>query len=322
MEGDAMRVLIAIDGSDNAATALDLVAGIAWPEGSVVRVVEAVDPGASSLGGPWPTFALLDADRVEADIRAFAERNVADARARLERDGLTVEGAALIGRAAIAIVDQARAMEADLIVIGSRGHGTIESMLLGSTSAEVIDHASVPVLVARDSRIDRVVLAWDGSACASLAADLVRCWPVFSRSAIHVVTVSDSGVPWWTGFPEPGSPELMPMYLDSANARRHERDELAHAMCGRLTAAGLSVEEDRREGDAATQILAAARDARADLIVMGTHGRTGLARLVIGSVARNVLHHASASVLVVREGSPATRLPPHHAEAAGEHQPG
>ena len=75
-------------------------------------------------------------------------------------------------------------------------------------------------------------------------------------------------------------------------------------MTAGLLAAGLSAEADRSEGDAATEILAAAAASDADLIVIGTHGRTGLARLVLGSVARNVLQHATCSVLIVREGSP------------------
>ena len=75
-------------------------------------------------------------------------------------------------------------------------------------------------------------------------------------------------------------------------------------MTAGLRAAGLSAEADRREGDAATEILAAAVVSEADLIVIGSHGRTGLARLVLGSVARNVLQHATCSVLIVHEGSP------------------
>jgi len=62
-----------------------------------------------------------------------------------------------------------------------------------------------------------------------------------------------------------------------------------------------------RAGDAATEILVAAGEAAAGLIVMGTHGRTGLTRLFLGSVARNVMHHAHCSVLIVRQSTPEGR---------------
>ncbi|HEX7473110.1 MAG TPA: universal stress protein [Candidatus Limnocylindrales bacterium] len=296
-----MRVLVAIDGSAPAAQALDLVAHTAWPDGTTIRVAEAIESGAGSFGGPWPSVAMIETDTLDNDLRAEAERNVLHGRTGLARPGLTIESAVLRGRASSAIVGEANAMPADLIVVGSRGHGTIESMLLGSVSIEVIDHSPIPVLVARGHGIERVVLAWDGSSCAARAADLVCHWPIFGRAEIHVLAVAEITVPWWTGFPEPGSPELMPMYLEAANASRRERNELADEMTRRLEAAGLRVEEDHREGDAATQIIAAAREWPADMIVLGTHGRTGLARLVIGAVARNVLHHAPCSVLIVPE---------------------
>ena len=106
--------------------------------------------------------------------------------------------------------------------------------------------------------------------------------------------------PWWTGFPSEGSPGLLPIYADAAKASRREHDELAQEMTAQLQSAGLTAEADRRDGDAATVLLAAASAWKADLIVMRTRGRTGLARLVLGSVARNVVHHAPCSVLITR----------------------
>jgi nucleotide-binding universal stress UspA family protein len=176
----------------------------------------------------------------------------------------------------------------------------IETMLLGSVSAEVVDEAPMPVLVARGRRLERVVLAWDGSTCAERAAGLLTAWPMFARSSVRVVSVADVEVPWWTGMAEPGAPDLAAIYLESAETARRLHDELATAMAERLRSHGLDAVADRREGDAATEILAAAREGAADLIVMGTHGRTGLARLILGSVARNVLQHAACSVLVLR----------------------
>jgi nucleotide-binding universal stress UspA family protein len=297
-----MRVLLAIDGSDSAGLALELVANIGWPAGSEILVAEAVETEAAVFGGPWPALAVDHADRIEDEMRAAAQQTVDDACRHLARPGLSVNTAVLSGRPASAIVDRARGMSADLIVLGSRGHGTIESMLLGSVSAEVVDHAPAPVLVARTPRFGRVVLAWDGSSCASRAATLLRSWPIFARSQVRVVTVADIEPAWWTGFPTPGAAEASAMYLDAAEATRLHYDKMAREMADRLRFAGLAVDAERRDGDAATELISAAAAYNADLIVMGTHGRTGLARLLIGSVARNVLHHASSSVLVVREG--------------------
>lgn len=66
----------------------------------------------------------------------------------------------------------------------------------------------------------------------------------------------------------------------------------------------LAIETDQRQGDPATEILAAAESWRADLIVMGTHGRGGLGRLVLGSVAEAVMRHAPCPVLTVKTPHP------------------
>jgi nucleotide-binding universal stress UspA family protein len=298
---EGMRVLLAIDGSEPSGLALDFVTNVAWPPDTQIVVAQAVEAGAGIYGG-WPALAVVDTDRIEADFRAAARKTVREAHEKLARPGLNIEEVVLRGRPATAIVDEARRIRADLVVVGSRGHGTIESMLLGSVSAEVIDHAPAPVLVARGRRLERIVLAWDGSSCAMHAADLLRTWPVFVGAQVQVVSVADVEVPWWTGFPEAGSPEMMPMYIETTDASRRHHEELAREMTEQLETSGFSAEAeaDVRAGDAATEILAAAAASRADLIVMGTRGRTGLSRLVLGSVARNVLQHAPCSVLVVR----------------------
>ena len=303
MERRKMRVLLAIDGSERAGLAVDLAETIAWPTGSDILVVQAVETGAGIYSGPWPALAVAQTDRIEADIRAAAQKTVLEARERLAQPGVSVEALVLRGRHATAIVDQAHRMQADLVIVGSRGHGAIASMLLGSVSAEVVDHARAPVLVARGPRIERIVLAWDGSSCGAEAADLLRTWPIFTGSKVRVVSVADAEVPWWTGFPEADSPQMLSTYVEAADASRKQHDQLARDMTANLQSSGFTAEAERRDGDAATEILAAANASKADLIVMGTHGRSGLKRLVLGSVARNVLHHATCSVLVVREGS-------------------
>ena len=133
MEGKTIRLLVAIDGSEPAGVAVDLVADFAWPDGTEILVAEVVESGAGLFGEPWSALAMVQADSIEAEIRADADRTVDEARGRLVRPGLNVEAVVLRGRPATAIVDRARGMGADLIIVGSRGHGTIESMLLGSS---------------------------------------------------------------------------------------------------------------------------------------------------------------------------------------------
>ena len=86
-------------------------------------------------------------------------------------------------------------MPADLIVIGHRGHSRWESALLGSVSAEVVDHAPCAVLVARDDRIGPVVLADDGSPHARAAETIMTECPLFAGLPITVVSVMSETIP-------------------------------------------------------------------------------------------------------------------------------
>jgi nucleotide-binding universal stress UspA family protein len=87
--------------------------------------------------------------------------------------------------------------------------------------------------------------------------------------------------------------------------------EIAESAAGRLRQAGLRASALAAQGDPAATIISIAEKSQADLIVLGTHGRTGLRRVLLGSVARNVMLHAHCSVLVVRSGiaHPATPTP-------------
>jgi nucleotide-binding universal stress UspA family protein len=298
---ELMRVLLATDGSPAAGIAVDLVAGIDWPAGTSVQVVEAVGWGVTPLLGPWASVSTTDAAAIEARLREAAQATLDEVRTRLAGRGLDVVTSVLHGRPATAVVDVAGASHADLIVMGTRGHGNIGSMLLGSVSGEVIDHAPAPVLLARENTIERVVLAWDGSPCARVAADAVRTWPIFAQSAIHVVSVADIEVPWWTGLPVVGAHDATDLYGDALEQARRIHEAYATELADELVSAGRQATAERRVGDAATEIIAAARERGADIIVLGTRGRTGLTRLVLGSVARNVAHHATCSVLVTRD---------------------
>jgi len=296
-----MRILVATDGSECAGVAVDLVAALDWPAESTIHVVEAVASGMAVFGGPWPPAQPVDTTAIDDDIRKQAERNLETAAERLAGPGRSVETAVATGRAADVILALADQTDADLIVLGSRGHGTLKTMLLGSVSAEVVDHAHAPVLVARSPSVDRVVFAWDGSSCAEKAARVLTDWGPFANAEVHVLSVADAEPPWWVETGIVSEEAAAEAYEEAAEPSRHQHDQLAQDMADRLREAGLKVVPERCDGDPAAQIVRVAQSQEADLVVMGTHGRSGLARLLVGSVARNVLLHASCSVLVVRE---------------------
>ena len=288
-----MRVLIAYDGSESADQALELMAGLTWPAADECRLVV-------TCGVPFATSAsvmVADASTLQAILDApldDAERLATATSRRIDRPGLAATWEVGLGRPGSAILDAADRFQPDLLVVGSRGVGPIRSALLGSVSDELVEHAQCPVLVARGTELRRVVLADDGSRDAQAASTLLLRWPVFRGADIRVVGVS-TGNPW-----------AHPTERAAIDGQRVAQEALAAvealvaSTAGRLRRAGLSADTSVREGDPAAEILAAAADWSADLIILGTQGQTGLTRLLRGSVARKILEHAPCSVLIER----------------------
>ena len=165
-----MRVLLAFDGSAGATDAAALVEAIAWPPDSRVRVASAVE--LTAWIAPLPRAPMPASPVLEAELIAYLEEQQAELMKRFAHVG-SAESIILRGRAAGAIIDDARDFGADLVIVGSRGHGPVASLVLGSVSAEVVDHAPCPVLVARRASLGRVVFATDGSPSARAAEDRI-----------------------------------------------------------------------------------------------------------------------------------------------------
>ncbi len=275
-----------------------------------MSVIRPVVDAAFSMPGMVTTPDALD-QLVDA-AHSGAKKAIDRVAASLRRDGLNIETKVFEGRPASAIVEMARDFGPDLVVLGSHGRGQIASAVLGSVSAEVAEAAPCSVLVARRGSIGRLVLADDGSPDAMVAEGLV---------AQHA------------GLPVAAGPDRLGRGADGelvrlararggrsdpgfrGDARRRPQPSGSRPPSGssdRLAAAGLTATAEVRQGDAGHEIVAAAHDVEADLIVMGTRGLSGLSKLVLGGVARSVLQHARCSVLIVRERTGSTAPTPHH----------
>jgi nucleotide-binding universal stress UspA family protein len=256
-----MRILLATDGSPSAAAAIDLVAGLAWTPDAIVRLV-AVDDAYGE-------------DRVEL------EAHVEAAAAQLRDAGLEVETATWSGRAASVLLADAVTWAADLVVVGCRGRGRVESLVLGSVSAEIVERARASVLVVRRPRIERILVAVDGSPASRAVAPFLCATGAFEGVPALVVSVSRDAEPW-------------PPNLDLIAARSATR---AADQLGRC---GVPAQRELLVGEPAATILQRATDVDAGLIAVGSRGLSRLRRLLIGSVARNVTWSAATNVLIVR----------------------
>jgi nucleotide-binding universal stress UspA family protein len=296
-----MRILLALDGSPSADRARALVVSLAWPEGTTVRIVAALDVAPALWGGPWIPAIPVDADQMEEEAVRELTRVLQEAQPALEATGLAVQAELLRGRPSAAIVEDAKLWKPDLIVVGSRGHGPVETAVLGSVSAAIVDHATCPVLVARGDHAGRVILAEDGSPAGMAARDIVAAWPAFATIPVVVLGVVDVAAPWRSGIAPTMFGAAMDVYGDMITNARTTHRAIVAATEAHLRAAGRTVSGELREGDPADQIRRAATDPAGDLIVAGSRGHVGISRIVMGSVAHAVLTHAHCSVLVVKQ---------------------
>jgi nucleotide-binding universal stress UspA family protein len=306
-----MRILVATDFSADADTARALVKGMTLPAGSRVRLVHAIEP-ITTVGIFAPSALLTISEAADEDARAQVRQSAK----YLEMPGRDVDGVVGHGRAADVVIAECGAFEPDLLVVGSRGLGGIATTVLGSVSAELIDRAPCPVLVARVPTLTKAILAEDGSENAAAGARAIAGLPIFAAVTVRVVSVVD--VPFPMVFADPTATstavEAFRDYESAMPALRKQAGAVAAERAKALESQGFRATWEQREGEAAQELIGAAAELHADCIVVGSRGQTGLRRLMLGSVARSVLFHAPCSVLVAHSPKSAETQSPGHGD--------
>ena len=290
-----MRVVVGVDGSDASLTALELVKGTRWPTDTQIRLVGAYELPLDWTGvTPRPAGATADG---EAERKLFD--TIQELSQQVRRHGYATETVVARGRAADVLLAEADHLQADLLVVGSRGLGVAASALLGSVSAALVDQATCPVLVARGPTITRILVATDGSQSAEAIPAVMLGWNVFRSATIDVLSVAPSHGPREEPILALGWLGGEGTQVDASHEVERHR-VMADEMAARLTAAGWHAAGAVRRGEPARQIEQAAGEWDADLIVTGSRGLSGLRRVLLGSVAHRVLLHSRRSVLVMR----------------------
>jgi nucleotide-binding universal stress UspA family protein len=310
----AMKILLAVDGLEGGAAAVEEAARTPWPEGSVVKIVSVAE-------APFPALewaAPMPASSYEEWERIFEERsvgNTAQALARFDEiAGAQIEARTktLKGDPKVAILDEAEHWGADLIIVGTHGYSALERLWLGSVSRAVASHAGCSVEIARRPEVPgaagnfgqamSILLAVDGSECGDAAVEEIatRPWPPGSR--IHVISVIH--LPFQPG-PEVWSlPESY--YFKLEMAERGRAVSVVNSAIARLREAAqgeppLTLTSEVVVGEPAKTIIETAKKWGPDLVALGSHGYRGFKRFLLGSISYAVASHAPCSVEIVRK---------------------
>jgi nucleotide-binding universal stress UspA family protein len=297
-----MRIVAGLDGTAPSMIAHQLLSSTRWPRGSVIRIVT---PYASTAGtGDRVPFdaGVLAADRGVGDTMLWMQEGLAPP---LRRGGVAVELETTPSPGSSVLLDAARKFDADLIVVGN--HVT-EAASAGTNPPviELVERAQCPVLVARMPRVTRILLAVDGSPGADAMPWTMRRWHAFDDTHIDVVSVIPPSTAT-SEFVTPWAPITPSDCLELAFERHRA---MASATARHLVSAGQTATPTVRAGLPAHEIVDAADAYGADMIAIASRGRDGERGRRIGSVAREVLVRARASVLLMRAGGVGARQEP------------
>jgi nucleotide-binding universal stress UspA family protein len=288
-------ILVATDFSATADVALEWALEIARLHGARIHLVHGL------LLPSQMTDYIPSPPNLAEEIRQAALTRLDETANRVREAGIGVTTDLKLGVPSRSIVETAEAEEADLVILGTRGLTGVEHLLLGSTAERVVQHASCPVLAVHPSDTERspevrsILVPTDFSQDAELAThaalDLLRKQPEETRlTLLHVYHLPFEYTAYGT----------VPTSWDYYKDVEGSADERIQEIAGPLAEEGLVIETRTEEGYPPEVIVSTAKSIGCDLIAMGTHGRTGLAHLLLGSTAERVVQTAECPVLTVR----------------------
>ncbi len=287
-----MQTLVAVDGSEQSYEAARALAHLRQSE--QVLLLHALDVPEPAYPTMVPEVARDLYTTVAKGMREDGERLLDRVKSILPSGIGPVTTRLEIGKPVEVILTVAEQERIGLIVMGARGVAPIRELVLGSVSHRILTHAVCPTLVVKSPvrTLRRVLLAVQGSEDAEAAARFLTSQPFREPVEITVLTVFPAGQPLWPV----GLSDSQTMVQEAKGAANRFVEEVADRLAGLQYCAGVKL----ALGAPAPAILREADSSKADLILMGTRGRQGIARFFLGSVAHTVLHRAPCPVLVVR----------------------
>ena len=282
------RILVPLDGSALAEKAVPYATFIAKKHGSQLFLLTV---------GSAP-----GSERINALGRAYLELKAT----KLKAEGVKASTEIVYGNVSDKIVEFADKNDIDLIAISTHGYSGFKRLMLGSVAEKVIGSTYCPVLLIRPTgeetpRVDcgRILLPLDGSFFSEAA---IPCAEEMARgTGADIVLLAVTEVP---DVPSDRSPAIKPSWEEYRDALAAESRQQAQAYLDRVKAAmkdrKVKVSSQVVTGDIAGSICDIVDCENIDMVIMATHGRTGVSRLVFGSVARRIADESRQPVLLVR----------------------
>ena len=300
------QVVAATDFSEPATLGLAWAARIARAHGARLTLVHALAP-------PMPVaeFAATPL-HVDRELRESADKRLQEALEKAPLEGVEADAVLRDGTPSQAVNELAEELDADLVVVGTRGLTGFRHLLLGSTAERIVQKSPAPVLSvhpgdrppAESPRTILVPTDFSEDAEAALHAARRALTP---PSATGLAAAGETAGPTrvillhvfhvpaeYRSYGPAGS------FFEFTEELSATLDERLAALARPFRDEGLSVDWVVAEGIPAEVIVREAAERGVDLIAMGTHGRSGLAHLLLGSTAERVVQHAECPVLTVR----------------------
>ncbi len=303
------HILVPLDGSPFAERALGAAIAVATAHHATVTLLQAINISDQLAAKPWglavsPVFT----DQMISTALAEATSYLGAVAAKLTACGVAaVESKVVYGSPAETI--NAAAADCDLVVMSTHGRSGIERVLLGSVAATVVHNCVQPVLLVGSKSpianyadcaysFSHILVPLDGSQLAEQALPVAATMAERGSSLLllEVVASATSSEPFTSEMGGLQGTASLHLTDNRDIAAHHYLEEAAH----RHLPAHVAYHTTERGGDPATEILSAARSESCDLIVIATHARAGVERLVHGSVAERVVSNALVPVMVLR----------------------
>jgi len=283
-----MNTLLAVDGSANAYEAVHALKYVARSE--QLSLLHALNVPRPAYPMMLPEMAEEIYKTLEQSMREDGERLLNRVQSLLPLHAGPSTKYLRIGSPAETIVSMAEEQKADLIVMGARGLGPVKERLLGSVSHRILTLAHCATLIVNGpvKAMKQILLPLQGPFDAEAAIRFLQLKPFHDAAELTLLTVLPSTEPPWPGdaAAAAASTEIL-----------EEQADYIEGVAERLRAIGYQAHGVAVVGIPSTMILQEATTLRSDLILMGTRGRQGMTRFVLGSVSHAVLHKTPCPVL-------------------------